>query len=262
MYNLEYVCSLLANYRATPPSQKISPNETMLNEWYFDVGKYAIEVIAAALVSSKIHEGMQGPKVSKVLDIPCGHGRILRHLVKLFPEAEIHACDLDRDGLDFCASEFGARAIISDEDLTRVDFGCEYDVIWVGSLFTHTSRELTGRWMAHLARFLSPQGIVVATVHGRWSEQVHKQAPYIDEGRWQKILEEYSATGYGYQDYCKEDSHNYISGSYGVSLARPHVIVEEIERIPAVRLFMYMERGWGEHQDVVVFGRPDHAKPW
>ena len=226
------------------------------------MGRYAVEVIALAVMASKIQNHMQGPEVAKVLDMPCGHGRVTRHLVHLFPGAEIYACDLDKSGVDFCASAFGALPIYSQEELTRVDFGCRYDVIWVGSLFTHTARAVTRKWMAHLAQFLSPHGIVVATVHGRWSEHVHKVYPYIREDRWKEILREYAATGHGYRDYQKKESHHYISGSYGISLAKPHVTIRDIEDIPDTRIFLYLERGWSDHQDVVAFGRPGYAEPW
>ncbi len=262
MYNYDYVQGLLKNYHSADISKIVSANETMMDQWYFAMGGFAVEAIALAVMASRIHHHMQGPAVSKVLDLPCGHGRVLRHLVHLFPEAEIHACDLDRDGVTFCASTFGARPIFSQEELSDVDFGCQYDVIWVGSLFTHTSRDITKRWMAHLAKFLSPQGIVVATLHGRWSQFVHKVAPYIREDRWKEILQDYSSTGYGYRDYYKEESHRFISGSYGISIAKPHVTIMDVEEIPNTRIFLYLERGWGDHHDVVAFGRPSYAELW
>jgi 2-polyprenyl-3-methyl-5-hydroxy-6-metoxy-1,4-benzoquinol methylase len=262
MYNFDYVQSLLKNYHLAEIDKTISANETMMDQWYFDMGRYAVEAISLAVMASKIRENMQGSVISKVLDLPCGHGRVLRHLVHLFPEAEIHACDLDKDGVFFCESTFGARPIYSQEDLTQVDFGCQYDVIWVGSLFTHTSRDATKRWMTHLSKFLSPQGIIVATIHGRWSQHVHKVAPYIREDRWEEILQNYSSTGHGYRDYYKEESHQFISGSYGISIAKPHVTIKDVEDIPNTRIFLYLERGWGDHHDVVAIGCPSYAEPW
>jgi SAM-dependent methyltransferase len=228
----------------------------MNNQWYFEVGRSAVEVVMAAGSASMLRA------VNRVLDLPCGHGRVLRHLVRLFPDAAFDACDLDQDGVEFCAATFGARPIVSVADLTAVDFGAAYDLIWVGSLFTHTSAARTTAWLAHLAKFLTPQGVVVATVHGRWCEHVHRVAPYIAEERWRKILDEYWASGYGYADYAAEESHDYIPGSYGVSLARPYVLVKMVEEIPGVRLLMYAERAWADHQDVIAFGRPAYDRPW
>lgn len=256
MFNLDYVHGLLKRYEAAKVNTSLSPTDTMRDQWYFQVGRSAVEVILAALAASQLQ------KVRKVLDVPCGHGRVLRHLVCLFPEAEIHACDLDKDGLDYCASTFGVRKIYSQEELAEVNFGAQYDLIWVGSLFTHTARETTRRWAAHLAKFLTPQGIVVATLHGRWSQSVHKVAPFIAQERWEEILRDYSEQGYGYRDYSRSESHAFIAGSYGVSLAKPHAVVRDFEHIPGVRLYLYLERGWSDVQDVIVYGRPAFDEPW
>jgi SAM-dependent methyltransferase len=256
MWNSEYIMQCYRTYREGEVDTTISPNETMHNQWYFQVGRSAADNIALAVLASHLTE------VRHVLDLPCGHGRVLRHLVKLFPSAEFDACDLDLDGIRFCADTFGARAIHSKEELTSVVFDKLYDVIWVGSLFTHTSHDRTRRWLPFLTRYLSRNGVLVATVHGRWSEHVHKVAPYIGTAAWQAIIDGYRECGYGYADYQKSDSHDFIGGSYGVSLAKPHVIVRDVEEIDSVRLLLYRERAWADHQDVLVIGRPAFNEPW
>lgn len=116
--------------------------------------------------------------------------------------------------------------------------------------------------MAYLARFLGPQGIVVATLHGWWSVHVHKIAPFIEEDGWNEILQDYHSLGYGYRDYLKEESHEYISGSYGISLVKPNVTIRNVEHLEGVRIYLYMERGWSDNHDVIVYGSPAHDKPW
>jgi SAM-dependent methyltransferase len=256
MHNFDYVQKLLKNYQAATVDSRISPNDSMNNQWYFEVGRSAVDIIALALMASK------SQTVNRVLDLPCGHGRVLRHLICLFPGAEFHGCDLDMDGLDFCAKNFGAVPVHSKEELTDVDFGTQYDLMWVGSLFTHTAQEVTKRWTTHLSRFLSPRGIIVATLHGRWCQYVHKAYPYIAEYRWKGILQDYSAKGYGYRDYPEGDAHAFISGSYGVSMAKPHVTIQNLEEIPGIRIYLYLERGWADHQDVVAFGCPSYDELW
>lgn len=268
MQNFDMVARAMQCYRDAAVDERISPNDRMNDPSYFPVGRYAVDAIAAALLASRTQE------IRRVLDVPCGHGRVLRHLVNLFPDATIDACDLDEDGVAFCAATFGARAIPSREELTEVDFGSTYDLIWVGSLFTHTAEDVTRRWLAHLARFLSEDGIVVATLHGRFCERRGEVKPYIAPDEWRSILEDYRRTGYGYRDYPRRAEPSlisgsggvvvpsFISGSYGISLVRPGAMIQMIERIPGVRIFSYIERGWGDHHDVLVFGRPSHDDPW
>ena len=47
------------------------------------VGASAAEAIIAALAAGRLAE------VKRVLDLPCGHGRVLRHLVNMFPDAAV-----------------------------------------------------------------------------------------------------------------------------------------------------------------------------
>jgi SAM-dependent methyltransferase len=256
MKNFDFVRAAHECYESRVVDERLSPNDTMKNEWYLEVGRSAVDVILAACLSSRIS------RVQRVLDLPCGHGRVLRHLVQLFPEAQFDACDLDADGVKYCAETFGARPILSRPDLSEVDFGAQYDLIWVGSLFTHVSQKFAQRWLAHLARYLAPDGIVVATLHGRWSEHVHAKYPYIAAGRWKTILDGYRRDGYGYCDYAKEEVPGFLGGAYGVSLVSPRVSIGMIEQIPGVRIYSYGERAWADHQDVVVFGKPAFDKAW
>ena len=257
MHNSELILEMIKNYDADAVEKQISANDYMNNQWYFSVGRSAVEVIKAACMSSQLKV------VNNVLDLPCGHGRVLRHLVQLFPNARFDACDLDVDGVNFCASVFGANPIYSQEELTQVNFPSMYDIIWVGSLFTHTSQSVTSRWITHLSKFLAPNGIIIATFHGRWSQYVHQVFPYsVSKDSWQGILSEYSSTGYGYRDYPSDNKPSFIRGAYGFSLVKPHIVIQILENIPDIRIYLYMERGWADHQDVVVFGRPSFNKPW
>ena len=255
MGDFYYLLKCMDHYKASDIDDCIHPNDAMNNEWYFGVGESAVYNIAAGYLAS--HLGV----VNRVLDLPCGHGRVLRHLIRFFPDAAIDACDLDSDGVRFCQERFHAYPIYSREDLTEVEFPHRYDVIWVGSLFTHLDRQRVRRWMLHLARALTPLGIIVATFHGRWSEHAHTVAPYITADRWDHILSGYQATGFGYSDY-EGHGHSFISGSYGVSLAKPEAVVCDVAGIPDTRIYMYQERGWADHQDVIVFGKPAFDEPW
>jgi SAM-dependent methyltransferase len=256
MYNFDLISKVVANYNNAPVDQDVSPSDMMNNQWYFDVGRSAVEVILAGMMSSYVH------RVDRVLDLPCGHGRVLRHLVKMFPDAEFHASDLDQGGMEYCASKFNAIACPSMPELSEVDFGTQFDLIWVGSLFTHVNEVQAAKWLAHLARYITPSGIIVATMHGRWSEDVNRHHPYIGTDRWELVMKGYIEHGYGYSDYVPEESSEHVSGSYGISMARPHKMMRMLESIHGIRIFSYNERAWADHQDVIVYGKPAFNSPW
>ncbi|MFC5740447.1 class I SAM-dependent methyltransferase [Dyella tabacisoli] len=256
MASFDLVAQALARYRNSSVDETVSPNDSMFDPGYKRVGISAMNAILLAWQSSDVDE------ITRVLDIPCGHGRVLRHLVKLFPEAMFDACDLDQDGIAFCAKTFGARPLLSREALTTMQFDTTYDLIWVGSLFTHVSRDIARAWLEHLAKFLSPKGVLVGTTHGRWSEHVYQHYPYISPEGWNTVMEGYRKSGYGYCDYQAKENHAYIEGTYGISMARPHVTIGDIEQIPDTRLLHYSERGWADHQDVFAIGKPALTESW
>ena len=197
------------------------------------------------------------PQVERILDLPCGHGRVGRHLRATFPDAEIHFCEIDREGADFCAATFGGKALYSEPDLTKLDFPKDFDLIWVGSLFTHTPLETTIAWLAYLAEHLREHGILVATFHGLFAAELAKVHPGVSGGSdWGKVLKEFDAVGYGFATY--PDSHG-IDG-YGVSLSKPSRIMDIATAIPCTRVGAYTERGWANNHDVLMLVKHDRLK--
>jgi hypothetical protein len=116
--------------------------------------------------------------------------------------------------------------------------------------------------MTHLSNFLSPKGIAVGTTLGRWGNHAYEIIPYIGEDRWQNVTKEFELSGYGYSDYPPGVSGPRTPGLFGISLASPSTTLKDIEDIPGVRIYSYQERGWADHQDVLVFGRPSYDEPW
>ena len=85
--------------------------------------------------------------VARILDLPCGHGRVLRFLRREWPGAEIVACDIDPDGAEFCCESFGATSIYAAENPQETPLRGRFDVIWSGSLLTHLDKT---RWPSFL----------------------------------------------------------------------------------------------------------------
>ena len=113
----------------------ISSNDEMFQnnlDHYFSVGRSALENILAAMRLAGC------TTFHSILDLPCGHGRVLRHIRARFPDAALTACDINRDGVDFCAHTFSATPdIFHDRTFEAVNLKSRFDLIWCGSLLTH-----------------------------------------------------------------------------------------------------------------------------
>lgn len=244
---------LLTAYQSAKVLDAIASDDAMWRgdgEWYFAIGEGALRAIVRGLVASRL------PAVTTLLDLPCGHGRVARHLRAAFPQARLTFCDINPSAVDFCVARLGGEGLYGNSDLTRLVFPHRFDVIWVGSLFTHLDRERTRDWLTHLAGFVEDDGILVATFHGRGTIDMHRRYPMIGEDRWRHILRQFEETGYGYADYPdRQDDH------YGISLSSPASMMDIIYGIKGVRVLSYHERGWDDHQDVVVLGQTDPLGP-
>lgn len=229
---------------------RISPRDGMYTgdgAHYFKVGLSAMRCLDEAVQSAKLST------VEQVLDLPCGHGRVLRFLVNRFPQAKFTACDLDRDGADFCAHRFGATPVYSTTNLDALSFAARFDFVWCGSLITHLDAGITRALLRLFQRHLRPGGLMIVTTHGDF---VARRLPGNDfdymltKAQIETITERYAETGFGYTDYAEQ-------AGYGVSLTSPAWIRAQIRAVGGLREVYFRERVWDAHHDVFGFVRED-----
>jgi SAM-dependent methyltransferase/predicted O-methyltransferase YrrM len=219
---------------------RVSPHDTMYvgnGAHYFSVGASALRCIESLAPS--------GPR--RVLDMPCGHGRVLRFLKQRYPDAALVACDLDEDGVQFCAERFGAEPVRSSADLTSLALPGPFDLIWCGSLATHLDALAVGALLALLGASLAPGGVAVVTTHGdlvaerlRSGESTYQLSPEAARA----VLASYDARGFGYADYQ-------WSPGYGVSVSSRDWIEAAAARA-GLKVAHFAVRGWDDHQDVAA----------
>ena len=190
-------------------------------------------------------ESKGGPEA--ILDLPCGHGRVLRYLRAAFPRTEITACDLNRDGVDFCASQFRAIPVYSDVDASRVPLPRDkFDLIWVGSLLTHLDAPL---WIMFLDLFravLRPGGLLVFSTQGRLAHHLLTNGVTgydLDGASLAAVTADYESYGFGYANYSD-------AGGYGIALSESSWVCRLITSLPDFRIVSVSERSWDNHHDV------------
>lgn len=224
---------------------KISPHDRMFKTdaaHYFRVGYSALHNIRAAL-------GAVGKtEVRAILDMPCGHGRVLRAMRAAFPVARITACELETDGVDFCARTFGAIPVYSKINPAEIGMRERFDLIWVGSLFTHLD---ASRWPGFLAFFtdvLARGGVLIFTTHGSYSAECMRartRTYSLQPEQIDAVLASCERDGFGYSDYRS-------GADYGTSLSTADRVKAFVAATPGLALISYTERAWDEHQDVVA----------
>jgi SAM-dependent methyltransferase len=185
--------------------------------------------------------------VRACLDLPCGHGRVLRWLQSRIDPARITASDLDRPGVDFCREEFGVNGVYSSDDFDRLMLPEAYDLIWVGSLLTHLD---PGRCIALLRKLdssLRDGGVLIFTTHGEscltrpglraYGKRFHESG--------NRLLTEFHRDGYCYAPYKD-------TGYYGLTIHSEDYVKNLMTRdiSPCQQLVRFQPRGWHDHQDV------------
>ena len=166
---------------------------------YFPTGALALRQVRLAMLQAR------KPTCESILDFACGYGRAMRYFRAAFPDAKLTACDITRDAVDFCAQEFDATPVYSQEDPAAIDLPGPFDVIWVGSLFTHVPQD---RWIEFL-------DLLESVLADAGAAGVHRAGPPRPAAapvgrarvgtsttrRSNEIVRAYDETGYGYADW-------------------------------------------------------------
>jgi SAM-dependent methyltransferase len=229
---------------------RISTSDTMFEgnpDEYFLVGLSGLRAIEAAVA------GCPGLKVGNILDLPCGCGRVGRFLAARFPEARITACDLQTEGVDFCADALGMTPVYSAVDLDKLKFAQKFDLIWCGSLLTHLDVEPMMKLLRVFAANLSDNGVAVFTTHGDFVAEKLAAGEDCGVGAEEagRVLELYRSQGHGFAPYLGAPKDE----QYGFAATSPDWMRSQCAQIGEWNEAFFQPRGWNNHQDVFGFVR-------
>jgi SAM-dependent methyltransferase len=247
----------LYDFSALPVDRTLAPADGMvaagLEEQYFDLGRRALELIHFSSVLC------DKPHYPNILDLPCGHGRVLRWLRAHYGYAKITACDLDRDGVDFCARQFGAIPVYSHADLRQLNFSASFDLVWVGSLLTHLRED---RWLDALDCLIGwtrECGVIVFTTQGRTVSSLlaRGQKNVAENINKQALLEKFARDGFAYERYFESNA----TEDYGLAVSSPEWLMRALQRYPDIIVRAYLEEAWGMQDVVVLYKKAGHFEP-
>jgi SAM-dependent methyltransferase len=230
---------------------EISPDDEMHRtdaDYYFHFGEAALYCVGLAMLATR------RTNFSSILDLPCGHGRVLRKLKAAFPNAKLTACDIDKDGVEFCARVFSAAPVHSKENPDEIELDDSFDLIWCGSLLTHLNGD---RWPDFLSFFesrLTDRGLLLFTVHGRFAAELMRRRKHtygLETDQQDAVLRGLERDGFGFVEYEQSLKDRLSIGTYGISMSAPGWVFDRLQARPHLRVVRYAERAWGG-QDVVA----------
>lgn len=232
----------------SPVSEQTHPRDGMFKgnmAHYLSCGRDALFNIALARTSANVGAP------TNILDFACGFGRVARHLRSAFPDAAFTFTDVMPDASAFCAATFSGADKPINKDFSAYAPGREFDLIWVGSLFTHLTEAKSKALIGLLLELTARNGVIVFTSHGRYVRERRKNEtwPYaIDAAQYDAMIDQCHSTGYGFTGYNG-------SADYGISLASLGWWERLLGNIGHAEIVMLRERGWDRHQDVIAVKR-------
>ena len=235
-------------YQASEIDRTVSSEDDMMApdtsegvSHYFRVGVSAIELISEAMVLAR------RTKFSRVLDFPCGGGRVTRHLVKFFPDSEISVSDVERPKQAAVVAQFGVKPVECAPDFSA-PLPELYDLIFVGSLLSHLDERMCVRALDFFISGLAPDGVLVLTTVGRYTAT----ASSAGLSKWThpvlRAVRAMNRSGFG---YLVMDRTRY-GVSYGATFAAPSWFIRLIEGRSDAMVLGYKERAWDENQDAMI----------
>jgi SAM-dependent methyltransferase len=228
-------------------TREVSPNDEMFaldGSWvsYLSNAAFGLRTLRRSLrLAGKQH-------VRSVFDLACGHGRMLRVIKVAFPEAKLTACDINVDGVEFCARVLGAVPVVSHVRARDIEVTGPFDLVWSSSLFNHFAAPRWSEFLDLVEAVLEPGGVFVMTIHSRQLVDGMRQGipdPKLSREGIGQIIRGYDATGFGYADYAAERD-------WGDNVAKPEWVEALIAERRALDLIDYEECGLANVLDVAT----------
>ncbi|HZI50740.1 MAG TPA: class I SAM-dependent methyltransferase, partial [Terriglobia bacterium] len=174
----------------------------------------------------------------------CGHGRLTRFLVHRLSRNRITVSDINKEAVDFVCRTFGVKGFYSVGTPEKLSHDGYYDVIFVGSLFSHLPVTIWASWLSRLYGMLSKNGVLVFSTHGM---DLYKQIAPAERQRLETDTE-----GFFYGEVTFGGGGILPPTIYGTTYVSDSYVRQVVKSRALGNLIGFYPKGLSQLQDVYV----------
>lgn len=173
------------------------------------------------------------------LDFASGYGRATRLLREKLNPAKLWVSDIYTGAVDFQRAYFGVNGFYSQPRASDVRFPRTFEVIHVGSLFSHLPMNRFEEWLRTLYGNLAENGLLLFTTHG------HGMHP-----------PEVPRDPSGFTFLPQSESRSLSTNEYGVSFVSTEWVENLCRRMDVGALYC-LSKEWSGAQDLYIAARSE-----
>jgi SAM-dependent methyltransferase len=162
--------------RAEGESLAVPPEALWTDARYSAHGAAQVAAMLAIVEGS----GLAFRDGDRILDLGCGPGRMIRHLLPLAERCEIWGADISAESILWCQRHLSPPFhFATTTKLPHLPFADgSFRFVYCGSLFTHID-DLADAWLLELRRILAPDGRLYLTLHDNCTVELLGSQRYI-----------------------------------------------------------------------------------
>lgn len=199
---------------------------------YYAIGRSVLETVKQVV---EWHFG-SFENVPSFLDFACGYGRFTRFLIQEMPPEKIWVSDIYADAVKFQTEYLGVSGIVSTGKPENYLIDRKFDCILANSFFSHMPERTFTNWLQNLYDLLTPNGILMFSVHDRCLLPPHIEMP---------------ANGILFSP--QSESQSLDKEEYGTTYVTEKFVREIVEKVSGGKAFVHrLKKGICRFQDLYV----------
>ena len=199
---------------------------------YYAIGRSVLDTVKQVV---EWHFG-SFENVPSFLDFACGYGRFTRFLIQEMPPEKIWVSDIYANAVKFQTEYLGVSGIVSTGKPENYLIDRKFDCILANSFFSHMPERTFTNWLQNLYDLLTPNGILMFSVHDQCLLQPHIEMP---------------ANGILFSP--QSESQSLDKEEYGTTYVTEKFVTELVEKVSGGKAFVHrIKKGICRFQDLYV----------